>query len=1307
MTTSLRQFARDIWVLPRSIKILGAGLGLGVVYGVVALLQAGAGQGMVIPLIATASAAVLLSLAIGWIARRIARVRSRGIALALWDRMTRRGTSTTKAAAQAQRELQQRWRDVHALLESKNYDYYALPWYLIVGASQSGKTTLVQRSGQEFPIGDQPIAEFGSTKNCNWFFTNKAILIDTAGRYVDHRLEDEPGPEERENEAEWKQFLALLRRHRPRTPLNGVILVVKVPDVLSPDAAVRRRTGEMLRDAMRDVETHLGIRCPVYVMVTMCDRVLGFADFFRSLGGMTDRSLLGWSRGGAFDAAFAPDEFQGALGGLLRRLRELRLELLRDQRGSAVDPPDTGALDRLYAFPEEFAALTEAVREVLAVAFAPSAYHQTQFFRGVYFTSSLQKGAPFHEICRALLGDADAARVPPGGPVEPSAPAPDSKTYFVADFFDEKVFREVGLVVPTARAERRRRVAARAGIVAAAASVLLVLGCAIRDVRRTDELVKIVLEPVPTDGSVVVINRTTEVAPVIAGLAGESPGVDLRVVDGWTKTIGAVTKMVVAALDDAEHAPHADTVGLVAVLVAEAHQLPAALKELRRGSRAEDLSAGNLEAIHAGLGQQRKDLLDALTRTRDHWLRQVGELNSDAAGFSPGANRAAWRSLVLSHLATEVEVVGKNLVSLIEDASADQRSPQTLAEGWRTQAARLTTLKSALAGWAKEPETTSITTSFQTVEAAIAQLSGPSASAGPQLRANDTREFDKDLVAKIAAAEPALTSLGDVVGFDPEASPLATSEVWALANWTGEGLPPGFTLPTCSAQAHPALADVITAAEKRVNALATHIGHALLDHFAKKALLPLADHPVSSVDVRTGAQTWAKSQFARSSIAKARAVFANLQRFATGNSTRSETLQSASTKYEERFRHFWSDDLPTEIYKPARPTTVDAARALLQRDLPLPGRWIQALGVPTDPATERASPAIDPLEAFVDNLYSRCPWRETYDVADKLRAVSDKWRDDSAEHYLAIALGGADALRAPSRLRAGQEPLRKALQAYARDLQAALGVLAYDVLRRNWVAPHQISATEPPFPIDGGRQRATTEGPWVISPDVLDTWLGGPQLCTLSQHVWPALNPASSAYELFTLDQATADQRTCFVHLMQLRDLLIRKEPIQVTLSSLDRADAHSLKEAGELGIVVNNERQRVSPNNFARAIETVLASTDVRFEFKRATGEPWLSVPCTRTDASHFRLLLLLYSPLHDAKGSAGHLTCRIRLRALGPIDHRAEHSLEDVTRWNTADGPTLTFRARVTTRDLRFPDRLPDLSKAGFFEATPAAPN
>ncbi|MFH2000922.1 MAG: type VI secretion system protein, partial [Planctomycetota bacterium] len=286
--------------------------------------------------------------------------------------------------------------------------------------------------------------------------------IDTAGRFIDQFSQASGVMDDysQENREDWENLLHLLLKHRSRSPINGVIFCIRVPDILDPDPARVEQTAEMLRNALRDIEEKLKIQCPVYIMVTMCDRLDGFFDFFSLLPGLADRSLCGWSKEYLVRGT---DGLKENLSRLSDRFRKLRLGFMHEKAALADnDPSQAQGLNRLYAFPDEFDTLLPPLERILEEAFKPSTFHEGLFLRGVYFTSSLQKGeAPVIGACSNLLGGF-SLNDPGTGTVSTDAghewaEKANSKAFFIADFFEEKVFREKGCVKLTEKVREKRR----------------------------------------------------------------------------------------------------------------------------------------------------------------------------------------------------------------------------------------------------------------------------------------------------------------------------------------------------------------------------------------------------------------------------------------------------------------------------------------------------------------------------------------------------------------------------------------------------------------------------------------------------------------------------------------------------------------------------------------------------------------------------------------------------------------------------------------------------------------------------------
>src|SRR5205085_2778781 len=147
-------------------------------------------------------------------------------------------------------------------------------------APGSGKTTALLNAGLQFVLDETggAVKGVGGTRNCDWWFTRDAVLIDTAGRYALQESDKDV------DAAAWDNFLSLLRRTRPRRPINGVLLTVNVQDLLQQGATERKQHAAKLRARLHERQTKLGVRAPVYVMVTKTDLVAGFMETFDALG---------------------------------------------------------------------------------------------------------------------------------------------------------------------------------------------------------------------------------------------------------------------------------------------------------------------------------------------------------------------------------------------------------------------------------------------------------------------------------------------------------------------------------------------------------------------------------------------------------------------------------------------------------------------------------------------------------------------------------------------------------------------------------------------------------------------------------------------------------------------------------------------------------------------------------------------------------------------------------------------------------------------------------------------------------------
>ncbi|HET6470111.1 MAG TPA: type VI secretion system membrane subunit TssM [Geminicoccaceae bacterium] len=347
-------------------------------------------------------------------------------------------------------ELQQRFKEALDRLKGQRFQgargsrwLGQLPWYLLIGPPGSGKTTALLQSGLRFPLRAGAGAELrgvGGTRNCDWFFTDEAVLIDTAGRYTTQ------DSDARADQAAWDGFLDLLRRHRGRLAVNGVLVAIGVDELLRAGEGGLQAHARAIRARLNELSERLKVRFPVYLLVTKADLVAGFEPSFADLGEAEREQVWG------FTLPLAKSEDRTAELAMV----EPELDLLIERVSGRV-------LDRLAAerdlerrrlildFPAQLAALKPILTRFVQRLFEPSQYEPPQLLRGVYLTSGTQEGTPIDRLMAAMAQSFGVAAPPP------ATASPGRRSFFLTRLLKNVVFGEAGLVVREPDTERRER----------------------------------------------------------------------------------------------------------------------------------------------------------------------------------------------------------------------------------------------------------------------------------------------------------------------------------------------------------------------------------------------------------------------------------------------------------------------------------------------------------------------------------------------------------------------------------------------------------------------------------------------------------------------------------------------------------------------------------------------------------------------------------------------------------------------------------------------------------------------------------
>ncbi|MCW6506724.1 type VI secretion system membrane subunit TssM [Lichenifustis flavocetrariae] len=317
---------------------------------------------------------------------------------------------------------------------------YDLPWYVLIGRPGSGKTTALVNSGLKFPLagGGRPavVAGVGGTRYCDWWFTEEAVLIDTAGRYTTH--ESDPQADQKS----WFAFLDTLKRGRPKQPINGVLVAISIEDILTLSATDLAALAAAMRARLLELHTRLKVDFPVYALFTKMDLVLGFNEFFQNLG-QTGRAQV-------FGATFQTSDKTSNLVGQVPAEFDALVESLNEEMLDRLqDEPAPATRVQLYGFPTQMEALKRPLFDFLNQIFEPTRYHANATLRGFYFTSGTQEGTPIDQLIGALeksFGTVEIAA---------SSYSGEGKSFFLTDLINKVIIGEAAWVSTDRAAVRR------------------------------------------------------------------------------------------------------------------------------------------------------------------------------------------------------------------------------------------------------------------------------------------------------------------------------------------------------------------------------------------------------------------------------------------------------------------------------------------------------------------------------------------------------------------------------------------------------------------------------------------------------------------------------------------------------------------------------------------------------------------------------------------------------------------------------------------------------------------------------------
>ncbi|MBX9976904.1 MAG: hypothetical protein K2X98_01465 [Alphaproteobacteria bacterium] len=318
---------------------------------------------------------------------------------------------------------------------------YHLPWYLLIGPADAGKSTMLRNSTLKMPLGEPDLGGSGNHE-VKWWFLNRGVILDVRGNFFINRHDNNA------NEGGWRGLLGLLARYRSKRPIDGIILTIPSHEftgknALSREALVDR--AKIIAQKLHATQNSLGLQIPIYVVVSKADLIPGFKSFCQELPKENATNMLGWSNPYALSSAYNRAWLDQAFGFIGQLLSKIRLEIMASREAVTTR-------DGIFVLPGQLERIKDSLEVYIDHIFKESSYNEGLFLRGIYFTGD---GASHSVVERHTTEDLreDDDTMSEG----------DREIYFVDDLIQQKIFFEAGLAQPirqrVAKANRNLRIA--------------------------------------------------------------------------------------------------------------------------------------------------------------------------------------------------------------------------------------------------------------------------------------------------------------------------------------------------------------------------------------------------------------------------------------------------------------------------------------------------------------------------------------------------------------------------------------------------------------------------------------------------------------------------------------------------------------------------------------------------------------------------------------------------------------------------------------------------------------------------------
>jgi type VI secretion system protein ImpL len=336
---------------------------------------------------------------------------------------------------------------------------FTLPWFLMLGFHQAGKTSLLSHANLDFVLSKKNHPEKQRASHCEWWATRDAIFLDINNVYM---LQNRKSRRQRKL---WFDLLELLREHRRHQPFEGVLFCIDIEKLCSTHKNERNAYFHSIRGRLKDLMGYTKQAFPLYFIITKADKLAGFNEFFDNLTKQEAEQLWGmtFSQMQIQSGQSLADAFDLEFDRLLERINQRLIQRLHHERN----------LDK-RAVIKDFPLQVESIKKPLA-AFLQNvadiaAANQACQLRGVYICSAQPQPDAAVDRLHQPLSQAFSLQT-----WIPSLELASHRPYFTVDIFKQLIKDRTMTLTYIKHSKAKFNVFMQWGIVAACAVLVISL----------------------------------------------------------------------------------------------------------------------------------------------------------------------------------------------------------------------------------------------------------------------------------------------------------------------------------------------------------------------------------------------------------------------------------------------------------------------------------------------------------------------------------------------------------------------------------------------------------------------------------------------------------------------------------------------------------------------------------------------------------------------------------------------------------------------------------------------------------------